>query len=93
MCACQQVLVNRNSDLISILTFLCEESHKLTNMGLYLVRQLYFKTKKIIGKYDLEKEYKTNNHYKVLHSQAAQQTLRSVAESFASYKKLVIAYH
>ena len=92
MYSCQQVLVDRNNDLINILTFLCEESHKLTNMGIYLARQLYFKAKKIIGKYDLEKEYKTNNHYRVLHSQAAQQTLRSVAESFASYKKLSKAY-
>ena len=92
MYSCQQVLVGRNNDLINILTFLCEESHQLTNMGIYLARQLYFKARKIIGKYDLEKEYKTNNHYRVLHSQAAQQTLRSVAESFTSYKKLVKAY-
>ena len=92
MYSCRTVLVSRNNDLINILTFLCQESHKLTNMGTYLARQLYFKTKKIIGKYDLEKAYKTNNHYRVLYSQAAQQTLRSVAESFASYKKLVRAY-
>ena len=93
MYSCQQVLVSQNNDLINILTFLCEESHKLTNMGIYLARQLYFKAKKVIGKYDLEKEYKTNYHYKVLHSQAAQQILRSVAESFKSYKGLVKAYN
>ncbi len=92
MYSCQQVLASQNNDLINILIFLCEESHKLTNMGIYLARQLYFKAKKIIGKYDLEKEYKTNNHYKVLHSQAAQQTLHTVAESFNSYKKLIKAY-
>ncbi len=92
MYSCQQILVSQNNDLINILTFMCEESHKLTNMGIYLARQLYFKAQKIIGKYDLEKEYKTNNHYKVLYSQAAQQILRSVAESFASYRKLIKAY-
>ena len=92
MYSCQQVLVGQNNDLINILTFLCEESHKLTNMGVYFGRQLYFKARKIIGKYDLEKEYKTNNHYRVLHSQAAQQVLRTVAESFNSYKGLVKAY-
>ena len=92
MYGCQQVLASQNNDLINILIFLCEESHKLTNMGIYLARQLYFKARKIIGKYDLEKEYKTNYHYKVLHSQAAQQILRSVAESFKSYKGLVKAY-
>ncbi len=92
MYGCQQVLVSQNKDLINILTFLCEESHKLTNMGIYYARQLYFKTQKSIGKFDLEKIYKTNNHYKVLYSQAAQQILTTVAESFRSYYGLVEAY-
>ncbi|NEO56446.1 MAG: IS200/IS605 family element transposase accessory protein TnpB [Okeania sp. SIO3B5] len=92
MYSCQQVLVNKNSELIDILTFLCEQSHKLTNMGIYYARQLYFKSQKGIGKYDLEKVYKKNNHYKVLYSQAAQQILRTVAESFRSYYGLIIAY-
>ena len=42
----QQFKVNPNSDLINILTFLCEESHKLSNMGIYYGRQLYFKAQK-----------------------------------------------
>ncbi|GFZ97111.1 hypothetical protein [Okeania sp. KiyG1] len=52
MYSCQQVLVAQNSELIAILTFLCEQSHKLTNMGIYYVRQLYFKSQKVISKYD-----------------------------------------
>ncbi|MDJ0901074.1 MAG: hypothetical protein QNJ55_19915, partial [Xenococcus sp. MO_188.B8] len=43
-------------------------------------------------KFELEKIYKTNNHYKVLYSQAAQQILRTVAESFQSYSGLIKAY-
>ncbi|NER06784.1 MAG: transposase, partial [Okeania sp. SIO3C4] len=92
MYCCQQVLVGKNPELIATLTFLCEQSHKLTNMGIYYGRQLYFKSQKGIGKFDLEKVYKNNNHYKVLHSQAAQQVLRTVAESFRSYYSLIIAY-
>ena len=92
MYGCQQVLASRNNDLNSILIFLCEESHKLSNMGIYYARQLYFKAKKIIDKYDLEKEYKFSYHYKVLYSQAAQQILRTVAKSFKSYKALIKAY-
>ena len=92
MYGCQQVLVSQDKDLINTLTFLCEESHKLTNMGIYYARQLYFKAKKAIGKFDLEKIYKTNNHALVLYSQAAQQILRTVAESFKSYYGLVKAY-
>ena len=92
MYGCQQTLVNPNSDLINILIFLCEEAHKLTNMGIYYARQLYFKAQKTIGKFDLEKIFKNNNHYRILYSQAAQQILRTVAESFQSYYGLLKAY-
>lgn len=93
MYGCQQNLINPNNDLKSVLEFICSESHKLTNCGIYYARQLYFKTGKLIGKYDLEKEYKANKHYQVLHSQAAQQILRSVAESFKSFKELNKKYN
>ncbi|WP_210407253.1 RNA-guided endonuclease TnpB family protein [Hydrocoleum sp. CS-953] len=88
MYGCQQNLIKPDQDLKSILEFICSQSHKLTNCGIYYGRQLFFKTQKIIGKYDLEKEYKSNKHYQVLYSQAAQQILRSVAESFKSFKEL-----
>lgn len=88
MYGCQQNLISPTPELKAILEFICSESHKLINCGIYYARQLYFKTRKLIGKYDLEKEYKANKHYQVLHSQAAQQTLRSVAESFQSFKEL-----
>ncbi|MGB3512754.1 MAG: transposase [Microcoleaceae cyanobacterium] len=92
MYGCQQLKVSKNSHLIPIKTFLCEQSHKLTNMGIYYARQLYFKSHKAIGKYDLEKVYKHNYHYKVFYSQAAQQILRTVTESFQSYYGLIKAY-
>ncbi len=88
MYGCQQNLVNPDEGLKAVLEFICSESHKLTNCGIYYARQIFFKKGKLIGKYDLEKEYKTNKHYQVLHSQAAQQILRSVAESFKSFKEL-----
>ena len=42
-------------------------------MGIYYNKQLYFKAKKAIGKFELINIYKTNNYYKVLPSQPAQQ--------------------
>ena len=68
MYGCQQNLINPNTELKAVLEFICSESHKLTNCGIYYARQLYFKTGKLIGKYDLDKEYKNNKHYQVLHS-------------------------
>ncbi|MDF5719134.1 MAG: hypothetical protein PUP91_01310 [Rhizonema sp. PD37] len=85
---CQQNLISPDQELAAVLEFICSESNKLTNSGIYYARQLFFETKKIVGKYDLEAEYKSNPHFQALHSQAAQQILRSVAESFKSFKEL-----
>nr|WP_250126229.1 transposase [Chroococcidiopsis sp. CCMEE 29] len=82
-----------NNELKSVLEFICQQANSLTNCGIYYARQLYFKTQKLIGKYDLEAEYKTNKHFKALYSQASQQILRSVAESFESFKKLRQAFN
>ncbi|WP_287360487.1 transposase [Moorena sp. SIO3B2] len=92
MYGCQQVLLSPDRELSAILNFLCIQSHRLTNMGIYFARQIYFKANRYISKFELEKEYKPNIHYKALHSQAAQQILRSVYESFKSYKELIKAY-
>ncbi len=92
MYGCQQNLISPDKQLKAILEFICSESHKLTNCGIYYARQFYFKTYKIIGKFDLEKEYKTNKHYQVLYSQAAQQVLRTVGSSFKSFNELSKKY-
>lgn len=90
--SCQQVLLRPNNELKPVLEFICQQANSLTNCGIYYARQLYFKTQKLIGKYDLEAEYKTKLHFKALYSQAAQQILRSVTESFKSFKELKVAF-
>ncbi len=87
MYACQQNLIS-NQEILPFLDYLCTEANSLTNCGIYLARQLDFKANYIVGKYDLEKNLKQNLHFQFLYSQAAQQILRSVAESFASFKAL-----
>ena len=44
MYKCQQNLMAPDKHLRAILEFICAESHKLTNYGIYDARQLYFKT-------------------------------------------------
>ncbi|NJL55048.1 transposase, partial [bacterium] len=85
MFGCQQVLINPDTQLKGILEFLCGESNKLHNCGVYLARQLYFKAGKVPSKYDLHREMAGNCHYQAMHSQAAQQCLTTVAESFKSF--------
>ncbi|NES84855.1 MAG: hypothetical protein F6K10_27515 [Moorea sp. SIO2B7] len=85
---CQQNLINPEPELKAVLEFICEEANKLTNCAIYLCRQLFFKARKFLTSYDLDKKLKRNKHLKALRSCAAQQALHKVAESFKSYQKL-----
>jgi IS605 OrfB family transposase len=88
MFGCQQNLISPDNDLKAILEFLCSESSKLTNCGIYYARQMYFKTGRIPSRADLHKVLGTENqnlHYKAFYSDTAQQILTTVAESFKSF--------
>jgi putative transposase len=88
MFGCQQNLISPDNDLKAILEFLCSESSKLTNCGIYYARQMYFKTGRIPSRADLHKVLGTENrnlHYKAFYSDTSQQILTTVAESFKSY--------
>ncbi|QBQ73509.1 transposase [Nodularia phage vB_NspS-kac65v162] len=88
MFGCQQNLINPDKEIKAILEFLCSESQKLTNCGIYYSRQLFFKTGKIPSRADLHKELGTRNlnpHYQAFYSDTAQQILTTVAESFKSF--------
>ena len=42
MFGCQQVLIKLDKETQAILEYLCSESAKLSNCGIYYSRQLYF---------------------------------------------------
>jgi IS605 OrfB family transposase len=92
MFGCQQVLISSDKDTIAILEYLCSESAKLSNCGIYYSRQLYFKTGRIPNRAELHKVLGTENqnlHYQALYSDTAQQILTGVAESFKSFLGLL----
>ena len=91
MFGCQPVLIS-DTEILPYLEFVCSEANKLTNCGTYYGRQIYFKTGRIISKFDLNYEYKKNCHYQFLCAQAAQQVLLGVAEAFNSFRKLMACY-
>ncbi|MDF5722427.1 MAG: transposase [Rhizonema sp. PD37] len=84
----QQNLIYCDNDTKSIITFLCEQSNSLYNCGVYWARQLFFKTGKIISKFDPIYEVGGNIHAQAMPSIPAQQTLLSVSEAFKSFKEL-----
>ncbi len=89
MYGCQQVLLHPPLESEAVLEFICSQVNKLTNCGIYYARQLYFKTNKFIGKYTLDRELKSNLHFKALRANVAQQALHKVYESFKSYQALI----
>lgn len=92
MFGCQQVLIKLDKETQAILEYLCSESAKLSNCGIYYSRQLYFKTGRIPNRAELHKVLGTDNqnlHYKAFYSDTAQQILTGVAESFKSFMGLL----
>ena len=87
----QQVLLSPNKELQALLEYLCQQSGKLYNSGVYLARQTFFKTGNLLtGKFDLSFESSVAKSMvaKSLPSTPMQQTLMSVTEAFKSFKEL-----
>ncbi|MEW6496381.1 MAG: transposase, partial [Cyanobacteriota bacterium] len=87
----QQMLLHPDKQTKAILQYLCEQSGKLYNNGVYFARQTFFKTGKLLtGKFDLVYEPSVGKRLvaQSIPSTPAQQTLISVAEAFKSYKRL-----
>ena len=87
----QQILLHPDKETEAVLEYLCEQSGKLYNSGVYFARQTFFKTGKLLtGKFDLvyEPTVGKNQIAQSLPSTPAQQTLLSVTEAFKSYKGL-----
>jgi IS605 OrfB family transposase len=87
----QQVLLDPDKETKSVLEYLCQQSGKLYNSGVYFARQTFFKTGKLLtGKFDLiyEESISKSMVAQSLPSIPAQQCLMSVTESFKSFKGL-----
>ncbi len=87
----QQILLHPNKETKAILDYLCQQSGKLYNCGVYFARQTFFKTGKLLtGKFDLDFEPTVSKTMlaQSMPSTPMQQTLRSVTEAFKSFKKL-----
>jgi putative transposase len=50
----QQILLHPDGETKALLDYLCQQSGKLYNTGVYFARQTFFKTAKLLtGKFDL----------------------------------------
>lgn len=87
----QQILLYPNDETKALLDYLCQQSGKLYNTGIYFARQTFFKTNKLLtGKFDLaiEPSIAKSILAQSLPSTPMQQTLMSVTEAFKSFREL-----
>jgi len=83
----QQNLIGANTELKSVLEYICSESNKLHNCATYYARQMWFKSHKYVTSFDIVKNLTKNVHFSALPSDAATQTCISVGESTGSIAK------
>ena len=74
---------------LNILARLCYHSARLYNVGLYSVRQYYFRTNLYLPYCENYHACKTNENYTILLSDASQQILRLVDRDMRSFFKLL----
>ncbi len=87
----QQILLSPDPETRALIEYLCQQSGKLYNTGIYFARQTFFKTGKLLtGKFDLAFEPSVSKSLlaQSMPSTPMQQTLMSVTESFKSFKNL-----
>ncbi len=87
----QQVLLSPTKEVKALLEYLCQQSGKLYNSGVYLARQTFFKTEQLLTrKFDLSFEPSVSKSMvaKSLPSTPMQQTLMPVTEAFKSFDVL-----
>ena len=91
----QQILLSPDSETQALLEYLCQQTGKLYNNGVYFARQMFFKTGKLLtGKFDLAFEPSVSKTLiaQSIPSTPMQQTLMSVTEAFKSFKELRVLY-
>jgi hypothetical protein len=84
-----KILLSPDKDVEVLLNYLCQQSGKLYNSGVYLTRQTFFKTGKLLtGQFDLSFEPSVSKSMvaKSLPSTPMQQTLMSVTEALKVLK-------
>lgn len=68
---------------------MCRLSKNLYNVGLYQIRQFFFSENKFLRYESNYHQCKTNENYKLLNTDIAQQTLKVVDRSFRSFFNLI----
>lgn len=87
---CQQDRLKLEDFEQSVIESLCQQANSLQNCAIYELKRASRQANRVdFNYYELDKHLKDNRHYRCLFSQAAQQALMGVCESFKSYSELL----
>lgn len=85
----EQIIIKKNHPKFKIIDQQCFHSKNLYNEANYEIRQEFIKNGNYISYYDMNKEYKTHDNYKLTFSQPANCTLRLLDKNWKSYFRAI----
>ncbi len=86
---CEQIIIRNSHPKFNIIDQQCFHSKNLYNEANYVVRQEFINNGNYINYYDMNKEFKTHENYKLTFSQPANCTLRVLDKNWKSYFKAI----
>lgn len=85
----EQIIIKKNHPKFKIIDEMCFNSKNLYNEANYVIRQEFIENGNYINYYDMNKEFKTHENYKLTFSQPANCTLRLLDKNWKSYFKAI----
>ncbi len=85
----EQIIIRKSHPKFKIIDQQCFHSKNLYNEANYVIRQEFINNCNYINYYDMNKEFKTHENYKLTFSQPANCTLRVLDKNWKSYFKAI----
>ena len=86
---CEQIIIKKDHPKFKIIDKMCFNSKNLYNEANYVIRQKFIESGEYLNYYDMNKEFKTHENYKLTFSQPANCTLRLLDKNWKSYFKAI----
>ena len=86
---CEQIIIKKNHPKFKMIDEMCFNSKNLYNEANYVIRQKFIESGEYLNYYDMNKEFKTHENYKLTFSQPANCTLRLLDKNWKSYFKAI----
>ena len=85
----EQIIIKQSHPKYKILDEMCFRSKNLYNEANYVIRQEFIKNGNYINYYDMNREFKTHENYKLNFSQPSNCTLRRLDKNWKSYFRAI----